>query len=77
MREAIQRSLETSRDISEGPATVFCVQPFTSVERDNGERLGRLLARVMADHSLLVATAPAFVSAFNEHSNLEQGTPSV
>jgi len=60
--------------IADDPAIVFCVQPFTSVERDGGEKLGKLLARVMGDpdHALLVATGTAFVFAFSR-DHLAQG----
>lgn len=54
--------------IADDPAIVFCIQPFTSVERDGGEKLGKLLARVTGDpdHALLVATGTAFVFAFSK-----------
>lgn len=70
MREEIQRRLEMTRAMADDSATVFCVQPFALVEQDSGEKLGRLLARVMADpdHSLLVVTGTAFVFAFRDHT---------
>jgi len=67
MREEVQQRLAMAMAIADDPAIVFCVQPFTSVERDGGEKLGRLLARVMGDpdHAMLVATGTAFVFAFS------------
>jgi hypothetical protein len=60
--------------IADDPAIVFCVQPFASVQRDGGEKLGKLLARMMVDpdHALLVATGTAFVFAFSR-DQLGQG----
>jgi hypothetical protein len=71
-REEVQQRLAMILAIADDPATVFCVQPFTSVERDGGKHLGRLLARVMGDpdRGLLVATKKAFVFAFKDQ--LEQ-----
>jgi predicted ABC-type transport system involved in lysophospholipase L1 biosynthesis ATPase subunit len=68
MREEVQQRLAMALAAAGDPATVFCVQPFTSVERDGGEQLGTLLARVMRDpdHALLVATEKAFVFAFRD-----------
>ena len=68
MREEIQQRLELARAVADDPAAVFCIQPFTSVGLDGGERLGKFLARVMADpdNSLVVATATAFVFAFKD-----------
>ncbi len=80
MREEVQQRLAAALATVNNPTTVFCVQPFTSVARDGGENLGRLLARVMRDpdHALVVATGTAFVFAFvNEFAredNLE-GSP--
>ncbi len=67
MREEVQQRLAMAMAIADDPAIVFCVHPFTSVERDGGEKLGNLLARVMGDpdHSLLVVTGTAFVFAFS------------
>ena len=66
MREEVQQRLAMALATVNNPATVFCVQPFTSVARDGGENLGRLLASVMRDpdHALVVATGTAFVFAF-------------
>jgi len=66
VREEVQQRLATALATVNNPATVFCVQPFTSVARDGGENLGSLLARVMRDpdHALVVATGTAFVFAF-------------
>jgi ABC-type lipoprotein export system ATPase subunit len=66
MREEVQQRLAVALAAVNDPATVFCVQPFTSVARDGGENVGRLLARVMRDpdHALVVATGTAFVFAF-------------
>ncbi len=76
MREEIQRRLEINQAIADDPATVFCVQPFTTVERDGGAQLGKLLARVMAspDHALLVATRTAFVFAFTDQLGREENS---
>ena len=65
MREEVQQRLATALATVNNPATVFCVQPFASVERDGGKNLGRLLSRVMRDpdHALVVATETAFVFA--------------
>lgn len=74
MREEIQQRLMMALALAEDPATVFCIQPFTSVNSDGGEKLGQLLARVMGDpdHALLVATGTAFVFAFSR-DHLGQG----
>jgi len=66
VREEAQQRLAMALATVNNPATVFCVQPFTSVARDGGENLGRLLASVMRDpdHALVVATGTAFVFAF-------------
>ena len=66
MREEAQQRLAMALAAVNDPATVFCVQPFTSAERDGGKNLGRLLTRVMRDpdHALVVATGTAFVFAF-------------
>ena len=69
MRRKVQQRLSMALAMANDPATVFCVQPFASVERDGGEHLGRLLARVMGDpdRALCVATDTAFVFAFGDH----------
>jgi len=66
IREEVQQRLAMAAASVNDPATVFCVQPFTSVERDGGKNLGRLLTRAMRDpdHALVVATRTAFVFAF-------------
>jgi len=66
VREEVQQRLAVALAAVNDPASVFCVQPFTSVERDGGKNLGRLLTRVMRDpdHALVVATETAFVFAF-------------
>jgi ABC-type lipoprotein export system ATPase subunit len=66
VREEVRQRLAKALAIVNNPATVFCVQPFTSVARNGRENLGRLLARVMRDpdHALVVATGTAFVFAF-------------
>jgi hypothetical protein len=68
MREKVRQRLEMALGVTEDPATVFCVQPFSSVEHDGGELLGTLLARMMGDpnHSLLVVTEKAFVFGFGD-----------
>ncbi len=68
MRKEVQQRLARGLELADDPATVFCVHPFTSVERDGGEQLGKLLARVIGDpdHSLVVATEKAFVFAFQD-----------
>lgn len=65
VREEVQQRLAMALAAVNDPAAVFCVQPFTSVERDGGKNLGRLLSRVMRDpdHALVVATGTAFVFA--------------
>ena len=66
IREELQQRLAMTLAAVNDPATVLCVQPFTSAERDAGMNLGRLLTRVMRDpdHALIVATGTAFVFAF-------------
>ena len=66
IREEIQQRLALALAAANDAATVFCVQPFASVERDGGKNLGRLLTRVMRDpdHALVLATGTAFVFAF-------------
>ena len=66
IREGAQQRLALALAAANDPATVFCVQPFTSVECDGGKNLGRLLTRVMRDpdHALVIATGTAFVFAF-------------
>jgi ABC-type lipoprotein export system ATPase subunit len=66
MRKQIKERLALSESIVTNPNTVFCVETFKSLENENGERLGKLLARVMnnPDGSMLVATRDAFVFAF-------------
>lgn len=68
MREEVQRRLAVAMAVAGDPATVFCVQPFASVERDGGEHLGTLLARVMGDpdRALIVVTKKAIVFAFRD-----------
>lgn len=68
MREETQRRLEMARTMADDPAALFCVEPFTLVERNGGECLGKLLARVMGDpdRALLIATETAFVFAFKD-----------
>jgi ABC-type lipoprotein export system ATPase subunit len=75
MRSEIQQRLAKAIAAAENPATVFCIQPFTVVEHDGGEQLGRLLARVMGDpgHALLVATEDAFVFAFEDQLDQNKG----
>ena len=66
VREEVQQRLALALATVNNPATVFCVQSFTSVALDGGENLGRLLAREMRDpdRALVVATGTAFVFAF-------------
>lgn len=66
IREEVRQRLALAPAAANDAATVFCVQPFTSVERDGGKNLGRLLTRVMRDpeHALVLATGTAFVFAF-------------
>jgi hypothetical protein len=66
MRYELQQSLATALMIAEDPETIFCVQSFASVEREGTDRLGDLLARVMADpkNSFVLTTEGAFVFAF-------------
>lgn len=77
MRKKVQQRLALALSMAENPATVFCVHPFSSVEGDGGEKLGRLLARVMndPDRSLLVATDSAFVFAFGDQVGALQAVP--
>ena len=48
------------------PGVVFCIEPFASLESDGGEKMGRLLARLIRDpdHGFVVATTNAFIFAF-------------
>ena len=57
--------------IAEDPSTVFCVQPFDSIQKDGAVQLGKLLTRVMNDpnNALLVATDKAFVFAFGNKND--------
>jgi ABC-type lipoprotein export system ATPase subunit len=68
LRDEIQEHCAKAIKVAENPAVVLCIEPFSSVERDGGERLGKLLARLMddPDHALLVATGDAFVFAFGD-----------
>lgn len=70
----VQQRIAMGLAIAGDPATVYCIQPFASVNADGGEHLGRLLARVMSepDHSLLVATGDAFIFAFGRHTRPDQ-----
>ena len=54
--------------VAHDPHTVFCVEPLSSVQDENGNRLARLLARVVANphRSLLVVTENEFVFGFIE-----------
>ncbi len=66
IRNTVQDRLGLAREVALGSTTVFCVQPYDSLSGGNEERLGSLMARVMADpdHALIVATDEAFVFAF-------------
>jgi hypothetical protein len=73
MRKEIRERLAAALAAAENPGTVFCVQPFKAVANDGGERLGRLLARVMSNpgRALLVATDNAFVFGFADQPGAE------
>jgi len=75
MRDEIQQRLSMARAVADDPSTLFCAEPFAAAERDGGERLGTLLARVMAspDHALIVATGKAFVFAFGDQVGRHAG----
>ncbi len=77
MRKEIQQRLAMASAIAKNPATVFCVQPFASVEDDGGEHLGKLLARMMSnpDRAVLVATDNSFVFAFGDQLEGDQKAP--
>jgi len=66
IREEIQQRLATALAAVNNPATVFCIQPFTAVERDGAENLRRLLIHVKRDpgHALVISTGTALVFAF-------------
>lgn len=70
----VQQRIAIGLAIAGDPATVYCIQSFASVNADGGEQLGKLLAKVMSepDHSLLVATANAFIFAFGSHTRPDQ-----
>ena len=65
-RAAVQDRLGLAQTVALDPSAVFCIEPFSSLTNGNAQRLGNLLARVMAnpDRALVVATGEAFVFAF-------------
>jgi len=67
-RIEIQERLAKAMTAAEDPAAVFCIEPLASVERDGGERLGRLMSRLIRepDRGFLVATTNAFIFGFND-----------
>ena len=67
-RKVVLDRLGVAREVALGPQTLFCAQPYDSLTHGNNERLGNLMARIMAnpDCSLIVATREAFVFAFTE-----------
>ena len=69
VRKNVKQRLHRALEIAQDPATVYCVHPFSAVENDGGEHLGRLLARMMndPDRAVFVATDKAFVFAFGNH----------
>ncbi len=68
VRSQIRKCLNNAISLAENPATVFCIEPFNSVDEDGGGRLGRLLARAMRkpDRTALVVAERAFVFVFAE-----------
>lgn len=68
IREQILNRLAMAETVAESPATVLCIEPFASVERDGGEHLGKLLAHVMREpnQSQIVATEDAFIFSFGD-----------
>ncbi len=69
VRIQICRCLSNAISLAQDPATLFCIEPFNSVDEDGGGRLGRLLARAMRnpDRTALVVAEHAFVFAFADH----------
>lgn len=65
-REEVQGQLEKAMALANDPSTVFCVEPFDSVQDESGPRLSNLLAKVASDpaRSLMVVTGEAFVFGF-------------
>jgi len=66
IRKDVQQRLVNAITTADDTGAVFCIEPFSSVERDGGDNLGRLLARLIRDpdHTFVVATTNAFVFAF-------------
>ena len=67
-RIQIQESLVKAMTASENPAALLYIEPFASVDQDGGERLGRLLARVIREpnRAFITATSNAFVFTFDD-----------
>jgi hypothetical protein len=65
-RKEPQDHVARSLTVTDDPTSVFCIEPFAAIDRDNGERLGHLLARLIRDpnRAFLVTTTNAFVFAF-------------
>jgi ABC-type lipoprotein export system ATPase subunit len=77
IRERLAKAMITAED----PGVVFCVEPIGAAERDGGDRLGRLLARLIndPDRGFVVATTNAFIFAFagqrDRHETPGNGEP--
>ena len=65
-RTEIRKRLAKAMITVEDPGVVFCVEPIGAAERDGGERLGRLLARLIndPDRGFIVVNSNAFIFAF-------------
>jgi ABC-type lipoprotein export system ATPase subunit len=66
MRNEIQDRLVLAQSVAADPATIFCVEPFNSLDGEGSERMGKLLTRVIRnpDRALVVATRDSLVFAF-------------
>jgi ABC-type lipoprotein export system ATPase subunit len=76
-RTEIQERLAKAMNATERPAALFCIERFEAVEQDGGDRLGRLLARLIRDpeHAFIVATTNAFVFAFDDQVGRREDVP--
>ncbi len=65
-RSQVQQRLTEAITVTEDPATVFCIEPFSSIARDGGEQLVKLLTRVLQkpDQAAIVVADQALVFAF-------------
>ena len=74
IREEVYHGLAKTLTVADDARTIFCIQPFASVNRDNGQQLGTLLARVMSDpkNAMLILTADAFVFGFRNQLDANQ-----